>query len=127
MRAALLLLVPFSALGCASRPLPCPVTYGPADGWERNDAGTVVQLHHGWKWEPSIYRDGAVITLHALANDKDPAAAIEAAGLPSWTEWKPDPDNKRSATVDQARVERINPRNSTWQDTAPWWPTHLYK
>lgn len=126
-RLFLILLVPLVLVGCASPRLPCSVEYGDADGWQLRDGAVIVLLHRGWKWEPCIYQAGAVITLHALARDRDPAGDIEAAGLPAWTRWNPDPDNKRSATMQQARLEGTLRREWTFQDSAPGWPTHLYR
>ncbi len=104
------------------------------EGWENSSAGNRVFLHPGWTWEPSLYFRGALVYWFLRADhlevgspqwESRVASACSRLGIPLWAVPPDELDTKRSATVQQARLEGAmidHPSNS-----APGWPTFYYK
>jgi hypothetical protein len=103
------------------------VQYADADGWETRNSDTLyVYLERGWLWEPSFYRVGAIATLASNAADRDAGETMDAIGIPRRFMYEPG-NTKIMATRQQARLECYLPHSSTFQDSAPGWPTEYWR
>ena len=109
---------------------PVSVQYTRAEtGWERTrEGGAIVRIDDRWKWEPAIYHMGAIAGLACQATDSDPDKVADALDIPRFAMWDGDAkSSKIEATRQQARLERVLPHTYTFQDTAPGWPTYVWR
>ena len=99
------------------------------EGYDRTDSEVVVRMHRDWLWEPHLYQWGAITCIAADAAGVQREIAMERIGIPWRFNWGIDCNggmSKRDATRKMAQLERTLPHSSTWQDSAPGWPTFLY-